>query len=111
MGTFRYVGLPVLLNKAQSARDRAVATGAEELRARAEEYAPKDTLTLSGGIAAEIDGATATVSTTTETNPGQAVYEEVGSIHNPANEYMQRAVLDASIAFVETLARETRAEF
>lgn len=111
MGVFSYVGLGVLLAKGNRAVEHGVAKGAQDLERRAEEYAPVNTGTLSGGIQAQVSGKTAIVSTTAETNPGQALYEEIGSVHNPANEYMQRAVLDTGSDLVEHVAAQARAEF
>lgn len=108
---FVYVGLNVLLAKANSAVEAATAAAAEELAETASAGAAVDTGTLSGGIVAQVDGKTATVTTTAETNPGQARAQEVGSIHNPATQYMERAAIDSATSFPQRLAEASRKEF
>ncbi len=111
MGTFSYVGLGVLLAKGNDAVQDAVAAEAEALADSAREGAAVATGTLSGGIVAQVDGKTATVMTTAETNPGQAFYQEVGSIHNPATAYMEQAAIASTKTFPERMADEARKAF
>ncbi len=104
MGSFVYCGLGVLLAKCNDAVEAAVAEEAEKLANNASQGAAVDTSTLSGGIVAQVDGKSALVTTTSETNPGEAFYQEVGSIHNPATHYMEQAVIASSATFPWQLA-------
>ncbi len=111
MGSFSYVGLGVLLHKGNRAVERAVAAEAQAMAETAQEASAVDTGTLSGGIEAEVNGKTATITTTSETRPGQAFYQHEGSIHNPATHYMEQAALASTLTFPERIAAEARAEF
>ncbi len=101
----------MLLAKANGAVEDAVAAEAEALAETARAAAAVDTGTLSGGIVAQVDGKNATITTTAETNPGQAFYQEVGSIHNPATAYMEQGAIAATKSFPERLAAEAREAF
>ncbi len=106
-----YCGIGVLLAKANGAVEAAVAAEAEALAERAAAGVSTDTGTLGGGIRPQVDGKTATVTTTAETNPGQARAQEVGSIHNPATQYMEHAAIESTQSFPEKMAEASRKAF
>lgn len=115
MGSFSFVGLPVLLAKARASVIQAVTESAEDLVGQAQDRTPVDTGTLRGSehvasITTTATSATAKVATGGEANE-YAIYVHEGTTKVAARPFMSQALLDNQAVYVEALRRAASGNF
>lgn len=115
MGTFRYIGLPAIKERALAGLKQGVTEACEHLAGAAQEAAPVDTGTLRASIHVEsIDvttgGVTGTVATGGEANE-YAVYQHEGTSRGvPATKFLEGPLIDNRALYLETIRRSVRGE-
>jgi HK97 gp10 family phage protein len=115
MGSFRYVGLGVLLGKGRAAVEQAVTESCEDLVGKAQERTPVDTGTLRASIHVESvtsSGFTVrgTVATGGEANE-YAVYVEAGTSRMQGFKYMEGALIEHAPVYQAAMAAAARGQF
>ena len=115
MGTFVYVGLPVLTGKALAALEQATAEACEDLVGLAQPLARKDTGALRGGIHVEsitvsANGVRGLVSTGAETDE-YSFYQHEGTRYMSGTHFLERPLLEEAAVYREHIAASVRGEF
>lgn len=115
MGTFTYVGLGVLTQKAINAVEQAVTESAEDLVNQAQTITPVDTGTLKGSlhvVGVETGGTsvTATIATGGEANE-YALYVHEGTTRMSARPFLATALMENAPVYLEAMRRAAAGAF